>query len=63
MLDQREAAAGLLAPDQEPGVAAAELGVVAVARADLARTLGGVEAPQRFGDRRVHGILSLNSTV
>jgi hypothetical protein len=51
VLDQREAAARLLAPDQEAGVAAAQLGVVAVAGADLARTLGGVEAPQRLGER------------
>jgi len=43
MLDQREAAAGLLAPNQKAAVTAAELGVVAVAGANLA----GALAPQR----------------
>src|SRR5215211_9041922 len=46
VLDKREATAGLLPPDQEPAVASAQLGVVTVAGADLAGTLGGVAAPR-----------------
>jgi AcrR family transcriptional regulator len=42
-------------PNEETGAAAAELRVMAVAGPQLARTLGGVEAPQGVGDlSRVH---------
>src|SRR5919197_5141266 len=47
MLDEREAAAGLLAPGHEPYAQRAQVDRLAVARADVARPLGRVEAAQR----------------
>jgi hypothetical protein len=52
VLDQREAAAGLLAPNHEPDADPGELDVVAVVRADLARSLRGVEAGELSGFHR-----------
>jgi hypothetical protein len=50
VLDEREAAARFLGPDHEAHAHRPEVGVLALRGAELARSLGGVEAAKGLGE-------------